>query len=188
MAHNILVWIETFNGAGVSISYECLGEAKRIANGGAVTAAVFGQNAAAIAAEAISLGADKAIVCDDATLNDFRPEPYIAQLTKIAQDVKPDVVMAGASARGRDDELGRLGKYRKPAGEKRRVVRDRQQRLAQRREHHGIDRVRVDDSLHIRPRAGVGLHTRSGRTAHLSCAIMASSRRRRAWRRRCSWR
>ena len=106
MAHNILVWIETFNGAGVSISYECLGEAKRVANGGAVTAAVFGQNAAAIAAEAISLGADKAIVCDDATLNDFRPEPYIALLTKIAQDVKPEVVMAGASARGRDVSSG----------------------------------------------------------------------------------
>ncbi|MBI5566269.1 MAG: electron transfer flavoprotein subunit alpha/FixB family protein [Chloroflexi bacterium] len=106
MAHNILVWIETFNGAGVSISYECLGEAKRIANGGAVTAAVFGQNAAAIAAEAISLGADKAIVCDDATLNDFRPEPYIALLTKIAQEVKPEVVMAGASARGRDVSSG----------------------------------------------------------------------------------
>ncbi|CAG0941733.1 Caffeyl-CoA reductase-Etf complex subunit CarE [Anaerolineae bacterium] len=106
MTHNILVWIETFNGAGVSISYECLGEAKRVANGGAVTAAVFGQNAAAIAAEAISLGADKAIVCDDATLNDFRPEPYIALLTKIAQDVKPEVVMAGASARGRDVSSG----------------------------------------------------------------------------------
>lgn len=83
MAHNILVWIETFNGAGLSISYECLGEARRVANGGTVTAAVFGQNAAAIAAQAISLGADKAIVCDDATLNDFRAEPYIALLTKV---------------------------------------------------------------------------------------------------------
>ncbi len=106
MAYNILVWIETFNGAGVSISYECLGEAKRIANGGTVTAAVFGENAAAIAAEAMSLGADKAIVCDDATLSDFRPEPYIALLTKIAQDLKPDIVMAGASTRGRDVSSG----------------------------------------------------------------------------------
>ena len=106
MAYNILVWIETFKGAGVSISYECLGEARRVANGGTVTAAVFGENAAAIAAEAMSLGADKAIVCDDATLNDFRPEPYIALLTKIAQDVKPEVVMAGASTRGRDVSSG----------------------------------------------------------------------------------
>lgn len=106
MAHNILVWIETFNGAGLPISYECLGEARRVANGGTVTAAVFGQNAAAIAAQAISLGADKAIVCDDATLNDFRAEPYIALLTKVVQDVQPDIVMAGASARGRDVSSG----------------------------------------------------------------------------------
>jgi electron transfer flavoprotein alpha subunit len=106
MAHNILVWIETFNGAGLSISYECLGEAQRVANGGTVTAAVFGQNAAAIAAQAISLGADKAIVCDDATLTDFRAEPYIALLTKVVQDVQPDIVMAGASARGRDVSSG----------------------------------------------------------------------------------
>lgn len=106
MAYNILVWIETFNGHALSISYECLGEAKRLANGGAVTAAVFGANAAAIAAEAITLGADKAIVCEDATLADFRAEPYIALLTKVAQDVKPDVVMAGASTRGRDVSSG----------------------------------------------------------------------------------
>ncbi len=106
MAHNILVWIETFNGAGLSISYECLGEAKRVANGGTVTAAVFGPNAAAIAAQAISLGADKAIVCDDATLTDFRAEPYIALLTKVVKDVQPDIVMAGASTRGRDVSSG----------------------------------------------------------------------------------
>ena len=106
MAHTILVWIETFKGAGLSISYECLGEAKRIAQGGTVIAAVFGQNAAAIGAQAIALGADRAIVCDDATLADFRAEPYIALLTKIAQDAQPDVVMAGASTRGRDVSSG----------------------------------------------------------------------------------
>ncbi len=106
MAHNILVWIETFKGSGLPISFECLGEAKRLANGGTVTAAVFGEKAAAIAAEAITLGADQAIVCEDATLADFRAEPYIALLTKIAQDVKPDVIMSGASTRGRDVSSG----------------------------------------------------------------------------------
>ena len=106
MAHNILVWIETFKGKALSISYECLGEAKRLANGGAVTAAVFGENASAIAAEAITFGADKAVVCDDATLNEFRPEPYIALMAKVATDLKPDVVMAGASICGRDVSSG----------------------------------------------------------------------------------
>jgi electron transfer flavoprotein alpha subunit len=106
MTHSILVWIETFKGQVVSISYECLGEAKRLANGGTVTAAVFGENATAIAHEAITFGADKAIGCEDATLADFRAEPYIALLTKIANELKPDIVMAGASTRGRDVTSG----------------------------------------------------------------------------------
>ena len=102
MAHNILVWIETFKGKAVGLSYECLGEARKLADGGTVTAAVFGENAASIGAEAIAFGADKAVVCEDATLAEFRPEPYVALIAKIANDLKPDIVMAGASTRGRD--------------------------------------------------------------------------------------
>jgi len=106
MAHNILVWIETFKGKAVLVSYECLGEAKKLADGGTVTAAVFGENAAAIASEAITFGADQAIVCEDATLADYRAEPTIALLAKAAVDLKPDVIMAGASTRGRDVSSG----------------------------------------------------------------------------------
>jgi electron transfer flavoprotein alpha subunit len=106
MTHNILIWIETFKGQAVPIAYECLGEARRLADGGVVTAAVFGENAAAIANEALSFGADKAIVCDDATLHDFRPEPFIALLAKLAREAQPDIVMMGASTRGRDVSSG----------------------------------------------------------------------------------
>jgi electron transfer flavoprotein alpha subunit len=106
MSHNILVWIETFKGTAVPVSYECLGEAKKLAAGGKLTAAVFGEKAAAIAKEAISLGADQAIVCEDATFAEYRAEPYIALLAKIASDLKPDVIMAGASTRGRDVSSG----------------------------------------------------------------------------------
>jgi electron transfer flavoprotein alpha subunit len=106
MAHNILVWIETFKGKAVSVSYECLGEAKNLANGGQVTAVVLGENAAAIASEAIACGADQAIVCEDATFADYRAEPCIALLAKVASDLKPDVIMAGASTRGRDVSSG----------------------------------------------------------------------------------
>jgi electron transfer flavoprotein alpha subunit len=102
MTYNILVWIESFRGHAAGLSYECLGEARRLADGGTLTAAVFGENAATIANEAITLGADRAIVCEDASLNDFRAEPYTTLLAKIAIDLKPDVIMAGASTRGRD--------------------------------------------------------------------------------------
>jgi electron transfer flavoprotein alpha subunit len=106
MAHHILVWIETFKGKAVSASYECLGEAQKLADGGTVTAAIFGENAAAIANEAITFGADKAIVCEDATLAEYRAEPYVVLLAKVAIDLKPDVIMTGASTRGRDVSSG----------------------------------------------------------------------------------
>jgi electron transfer flavoprotein alpha subunit len=106
MAHHILVWIETFMGKAVLASYECLGEARKLAAGGKVTAAVFGENATAIANEAISFGADQAIVCGNATFADYRAEPHIALLAKVAADLQPDVIMAGASTRGRDVSSG----------------------------------------------------------------------------------
>ncbi len=106
MAHNILVWIESFKGQAVPASHECLGEAKKLASGGQVTAAVFGENALALANEAITFGANRAIVCEDATLVEYRAEPYIALLAKVASDLQPDVIMMAASTRGRDVSSG----------------------------------------------------------------------------------
>ncbi|MGH2593718.1 MAG: electron transfer flavoprotein subunit alpha/FixB family protein [Anaerolineae bacterium] len=102
MAHNILVWIENFKGHAAAISHEALGAARSIADGGSLTAAVFGPMANELAKEAIALGADSALICDDATLADFRPEPTVALLAQLARDTKADVIMAGASTRGRE--------------------------------------------------------------------------------------
>jgi electron transfer flavoprotein alpha subunit len=87
MAHHILVWIENFKGHAAATSHEALGAARSIADGGSITAAVFGPNAETLAKEAITLGADKAIASDDATFADFRPEPAIALLAKIASEM-----------------------------------------------------------------------------------------------------
>ncbi len=102
MAHNILVWVETFKGKAVPASYECLGEAKKLANGGKVTAVVFGENVMTIANEAITFGANQAIACEDATLANYRAEPYVALLAKVSNDLMPEVIMLAASTRGRD--------------------------------------------------------------------------------------
>ncbi|HLF27121.1 MAG TPA: electron transfer flavoprotein subunit alpha/FixB family protein [Anaerolineae bacterium] len=102
MAHTILVWIENFKGHAAAISHEALGAARSIAEGGSVTAAVFGPRAAELAQEAIAFGGDRAVICDDATLADFRPEPTVALLAQIARDTSPDVILAGASTRGHE--------------------------------------------------------------------------------------
>jgi electron transfer flavoprotein alpha subunit len=100
----VFVWVETFEGAMNPASREALAAGKMLADGlgGGVTALVFGKNAAAVANEAGQYGANTALVCDDATLNDFRLEPYAALLTKLVQDHSPKVVLAVATNRGRE--------------------------------------------------------------------------------------
>lgn len=101
---SVFVWIETFKGSAVSTSWEALGAGRMLADGLGVplTALVFGENAAAVAAEAGKYGATAAIVCADATLNDFRLEPYAALLSKLVQEQAPKVVLAVATSRARE--------------------------------------------------------------------------------------
>lgn len=98
----VFVWIETFDGQAVASSWEAVGVAKALAGdfGVPVTAIVMGGQAEAIAKEAGYYGADGAIVCDDATLADFRLEPYAALLSKLVSDEKPKAVVGVATNRG----------------------------------------------------------------------------------------
>ena len=100
----VYVWIETFNGKALPTSWEALGAGRMVADGLNVplTALVFGENASAIAKEAGQYGADKAIVCEDATLNGFRLEPYAALLSRLVQDSRPKAVLAIGTTRGRE--------------------------------------------------------------------------------------
>jgi electron transfer flavoprotein alpha subunit len=100
----VYVWIETFKGKALPTSWETLGAGKIVADklGVPLTALVFGDNANAVAQEAAKYGAQKALVSEDATLKDFRLEPYAALLTKLVQENKPKAVLAGATTRGRE--------------------------------------------------------------------------------------
>lgn len=100
----IYVWIETFNGKANAASWEAVSAGRSLAASlnVPVTAVVFGENAAAVAAEAGTFGADNAIVADDATLAAFRLEPYAALLSDLVQKNAPKAVLAVASSRGRE--------------------------------------------------------------------------------------
>ncbi len=97
---NTLVWIEQFRGMSRPTSWEALGAARNL--GGKVIAAVLGSGVEAIAQEAIARGADVVYLADDATLAAYRTDPYVAVLKGIVAQVKPDVLLIGATARGRD--------------------------------------------------------------------------------------
>ncbi|PJF39761.1 MAG: electron transfer flavoprotein subunit alpha/FixB family protein [Chloroflexi bacterium] len=92
----VYVWIETFEGAANPASWEALGAGRQLADAAGVplTAIVLGENAGAIANEAAQHGAEKAIVCEDATLHGFRLEPYAALLSHLVESNQPKAVVA----------------------------------------------------------------------------------------------
>lgn len=104
MANKVWVFIEQFKGVIAQSSLEALGEARKLAGelGGGVSALVFGQGVQNLAKDVIACGADEVLLADDATLNDFRSEAYAALVTKLVSEHHPDVVLAGATTRGRD--------------------------------------------------------------------------------------
>lgn len=104
MSNHILVWVEQYKGQPASAAWEAIGLARTLADGlgGQVIACVFGQGVGGLAQEAVSFGADQVMLCDDATVADFRPEPYVALLAKLVKEQDPAAVLMAATSRGRD--------------------------------------------------------------------------------------
>ncbi|MGW8318710.1 MAG: electron transfer flavoprotein subunit alpha/FixB family protein [Candidatus Promineifilaceae bacterium] len=100
----VWVWIEQRNGEIKAISREMLGAGRTVADalGQPLTGLVFGQGVSEAANEVFDLGADHVIGCDDPTLADERLEAYGPLLAKLAKEQGPEVMIAGASVRGRD--------------------------------------------------------------------------------------
>jgi electron transfer flavoprotein alpha subunit len=100
----VWVWIEQQQGKALRVSWEALGLARRLADGLSqpVTALVFGTNATALGREAVQRGADHVIVCEDATLADFRTDPYATLFSRLAKERQPTVILAGSTACGGD--------------------------------------------------------------------------------------
>lgn len=97
-------WAEQFDGRAGSISWEMAGKGRELADqlGTTLTACVLGHNVETIAQEAIAFGADRVFLVDDPTLARYRTDPYAAVMVDLVQRYKPEIVIMGASSRGRD--------------------------------------------------------------------------------------
>lgn len=104
MSHKIWVYIDQFKGQALPTSWEAVGAGKQLAGklGGGVTALVFGAGVEKIAQEAFEYGADEVLLADDATLDDFRAEPYASLLSRLAGEAAPEVILFPTTTRGRD--------------------------------------------------------------------------------------
>ena len=87
-----------------SIAFELIGKAKELAAdlNTEVTAVLLGSNVKGLATELGEYGADKVIVVDNPVLETYRTEPYAQALAAVINEYKPDIMLVGATAIGRD--------------------------------------------------------------------------------------
>ncbi len=104
MTNKIWVYIDQFKGQALPSSWEGIGAGLALAGelGGGVTALVFGQDVGGIAQEAFHHGADEVFLADDATLAEYRSEPYTALIAKLAAESAPEVILFPTTTRGRE--------------------------------------------------------------------------------------
>lgn len=104
MAGKIWVFIDHFKGKALPASWEVVGAARKLADamGASVGALIFGQGIEALAKTAIHYGADEVLLGEDASLADYRAEPYASLLSKLAKDGQPEAIFFPTSTRGRE--------------------------------------------------------------------------------------
>lgn len=103
----VWVFIEHERGHVHSVSWELLGEARKLADklGSPVGVVVLGgadEPLEAFAAEAFTYGADTAYVVHDPVLKGYRNEPFTKGLTDIVNKYQPEILLLGATSMGRD--------------------------------------------------------------------------------------
>ena len=86
------------------IALELVGKGKDLAKdlGTEVTAVLIGSDVMSLTKELAEYGADRIIVVDDPELKEYRTEPYAHALAEVIKKYKPDIMLVGATAIGRD--------------------------------------------------------------------------------------
>ncbi len=87
------------------IALELLGKAKSLAEDldeKKVTAVLLGDKVENLADTLAEYGADRVILVDDPALKDYRTEPYTHALASVIKEFKPEILLVGATAIGRD--------------------------------------------------------------------------------------
>ncbi len=100
----VFVFVEQLDGKISAVSYELIGKAKDLAaaRNTQVTAVALGANIASLPAKLAAYGADRVVLVDDEALAVYMTEPYVRTLTEVIQQYKPEIVLCGATAIGRD--------------------------------------------------------------------------------------
>lgn len=91
-------------GVAKPVSWQLLGEGTKLATKLDVPllAIVIGSDVQHLAQEAIFYGADRVYLCDALELKNYRTRPYSRVMLQLIESIKPEIVLFGATATGRD--------------------------------------------------------------------------------------
>ena len=94
---NVLVITEHMKGEFQDISFEMLGQARKLSAGGSCSALVYGS----MKDRSSELGAADRVLCVGGS-DDFNPETYASAALQIIQSESPDLVLVGSTSMGID--------------------------------------------------------------------------------------
>lgn len=100
----VMIVIEHRRGAAKKVSWQLLGEGRKLADKleTSLLALVIGHDVEHLAAESIRYGADRVYLCQAPELLDYRTRPYSRVCLSAIDEIKPEIVLYGATATGRD--------------------------------------------------------------------------------------
>ena len=100
----VFVFAQQVDNVLSGIALELVGKGKELAKdlGTEVTAVLIGSDVKGLCTELAEYGADRIILVDDPELKEYRTEPYAHALAEVIRKYKPEVMLVGATAIGRD--------------------------------------------------------------------------------------
>ncbi|SJZ63584.1 electron transfer flavoprotein subunit alpha/FixB family protein [Garciella nitratireducens] len=100
----VFVFAEQVDKEITGVSFELIGKAKELAKDldTQVTAVLIGYEIADLAEQLAQYGADRVILIDDKECEIYRTEPYTHAIYSVIKKYKPEIVLYGATAIGRD--------------------------------------------------------------------------------------
>ncbi|MFC7442922.1 electron transfer flavoprotein subunit alpha/FixB family protein [Laceyella putida] len=102
MSKHVLVLADVREGKLRNVSLEALAAARKVAAGGAVTAAVLGSGAKDLVGPLVEHGADKVVIALNKELDQYTTDAYFQAYKKVIEEVNPDVILTGHTAVGKD--------------------------------------------------------------------------------------
>lgn len=102
MSRKVLVLGEVREGSLRNVSFEAISAAKTVAEGGEVVGVLIGDAVSALGSELIKYGADRVVIVEDEKLKQYTSDGYSQALLAVIDQEKPEGIIIGHTALGKD--------------------------------------------------------------------------------------